>query len=706
VPEEIETASYLPADPFFGAAYVDVDEGRDQPYPHRHVHGGFEGTDTRFTFYFVPAEEYQGRLFHPLEGGHAGHEEVFGSPMMAAIGNRLEWAARLGGYMVESNCGHIGDEVDPKAGDDPTVYGHRASIESARFSKHVAAQVYGSAPHHAYVYGGSGGARRSPLCLEYGAHVYDGAMPYMGGGNVEPHGTTSRVQSDSPISFGAMFNVQRVLGSDIALVVDAMAPGGSGDPFVGLTVHQAEELAYLYQQGFPRGDEHMIANPLGQMWLWTSIADMLLEDDAEYFERFWTARGYVGHDQPELVGEDLIDVRATVTRVITARDLLEDPVLAGAEYDPIRRTSVFIAQLSNQLDLPLAVELDGLGSGYRMGTGVRVLTGAAAGRSLYCSSHGGEVLACDGRGDANILRFAGVAVGDEVQVDNRAFLAFCYYYRHHQSDSAMWDFLRVDGRARYPQHGVPVQSPLMGVPYSGQYEGKLLWIHHTHDASLWPPQGVIYADAVLDVQGAQAAAEKFCIRWSENAEHGPPGTIPSAPNRANSTWLIDTMPIVEQSLWDLVDWCENGIKPAATRYEFAGGRVTLPRDAAQRGGIQPVVAVTADGGARAEVRIGQPVTLEVRAEVPPGAGAIVDVAWDFEGQATFPFHHDGPFSGGGGGGGDASGSASAVRLSTTHTYDEPGTYFVTALVHSHRDGDAAATTRRIPNLASARVVVS
>ena len=35
-------------------------------------------------------------------------------------------------------------------------------------------------------------------------------------------------------------------------------------------------------------------------------------------------------------------------------------------------------------------------------------------------------------------------------------------------------------------------SPLMGVCYSGQYEGKLMWIHHTHDSSVWPGWGDLY----------------------------------------------------------------------------------------------------------------------------------------------------------------------------------------------------------------------
>jgi len=96
----------------------------------------------------------------------------------------------------------------------PRSTANRASIETARFSKHVAAQVYGKAPLYSYVWGGSGGGRRSPLCFEYGADVYAGALPFMGGGNVEAHGTKSRVRSEAPICFGSMFNVQRLLSRD------------------------------------------------------------------------------------------------------------------------------------------------------------------------------------------------------------------------------------------------------------------------------------------------------------------------------------------------------------------------------------------------------------------------------------------------------------------------------------------------------------
>src|SRR3546814_14188338 len=98
--------------------------------------------------------------------------------------------------------------------------------------------------------------------------------------------------------FRSMFNVQRLLeGEKLDRVIDAMQPGGSGQPFEGLTSHEREELAALYRLGYPRGDEFMIAKPMGQIWLWSSIAEMLIEEDGDYFRNFWNKPGYVGFDE-------------------------------------------------------------------------------------------------------------------------------------------------------------------------------------------------------------------------------------------------------------------------------------------------------------------------------------------------------------------------------------------------------------------------
>lgn len=634
--QTIEVDSYVVTDTYFGAPYIDRDELREMPRPHRNVHGGFVGTDTRFTFYFPPAELYSGRMFHPLEGAHAGHEETFGGPMGEMLGG-LALISRLGGYMIESNSGHIADDIDVKGGDDPTLYGHRASIETARFSKHVAAQVYGTAPHHSYVWGGSGGGRRSPLCLEYGSGVYDGALPFMGGGEIKAHGTTERIKGAQVMSFASMFNVQRILKDKMAEVIDAMAPGGSGDPYATLDTHQREELANLYRQGYPVGDEPMIAEPMGQMWLWTSISDLLQEEGPEYFESFWTKPGYVGHDQPDNVLGDLIDVTLPVKRVIRARDIVENPADFAASGTPsVLRNIVFMGSLTQTLDVPVAIEVPGIPGGYRLGTGIRLMSGAAEGRQLYAMYAGGDIFGCDGRREANVERFRGVEPGDLVHIDNRAFLAFCYFYRHHVMDDPQFDFLRPAGRYTYPQHPVPLQSPLMGVAYSGQYDGKLLWVHHTHDSSLWPPQGLVYEQAVLQAQGQQGLDNNFRLRWTENAEHITPLVLAAAPGRVATTFLIDYMPIIEQSLFDLVAWVEDGVVPPGTAYEMFDGQVILPRDAASRAGIQPVVAVTANGATRADIAVGDVVTLNVQAEMPPGAGKFTALEWDFDGSGAYP----------------------------------------------------------------------
>src|SRR5690606_17555855 len=90
----IKVESYVVTDDFFGKPYIDVDEWREQPALHRHIHGGFTGTDTRFTFYIPPSELYQGRMYQPLEGGNAGHEDVNAGALGAELG-RVDMLFRL-----------------------------------------------------------------------------------------------------------------------------------------------------------------------------------------------------------------------------------------------------------------------------------------------------------------------------------------------------------------------------------------------------------------------------------------------------------------------------------------------------------------------------------------------------------------------------------------------------------------------------------
>ena len=167
-------------DPMFVDPFVDVDEWRDEPVRHRYVHGGFHGTDCRFSLYFPDAARYQGRFFHPLSpvpGSEHGATE-------GAFTGYIEFAVASGGYLVESNLGRFRRAL---RGEDSTVAGYRASIAVATYSRVVAAEMYGEHRPYGYVFGGSGGAYRAIACIENGDDVWDGAVPYI-------HGTFQSMQ--------------------------------------------------------------------------------------------------------------------------------------------------------------------------------------------------------------------------------------------------------------------------------------------------------------------------------------------------------------------------------------------------------------------------------------------------------------------------------------------------------------------------------
>src|SRR5690349_16247917 len=95
-------ASVGSKDTSFGTPFIDVDEWRDDPVRHRYTHGGFEGTDARFSLYFPPAEQYEGRFFHavlPMSG--IEHAAALG--VLYGVAGSIEFAVDSGAYLVESN---------------------------------------------------------------------------------------------------------------------------------------------------------------------------------------------------------------------------------------------------------------------------------------------------------------------------------------------------------------------------------------------------------------------------------------------------------------------------------------------------------------------------------------------------------------------------------------------------------------------------
>jgi len=206
------------------------------------------------------------------------------------------------------------------------------------------------------------------------------------------------------------------------------------------------------------------------------------------------------------------------------------------------------------------------------------------------------------------------------------------------------------------------------------------------DIDSFPWQADWYRGAVSRTLG-DGFEDRFAIWFVDNAHHENPMTP------LQRTHAVSYGPALKQALRDLAAWVERGERPADTRYSVVDAQVLVPADAADRGGVQPVVTLTANGGDRAEVAAGEPVRLEGVIAPPPGSGKVIAAEWDLEGTGDFPVAAD------------IGQPQEQLSVSATHAYARPGTYFAVLRGTVHRDGDTDAAHCRIQNLARVRVVV-
>jgi hypothetical protein len=668
----------------FSRPYIDLDEERTEPRPHRFVSGGFEGTTARFALYFPPPDVYQDRFLQQCGANldSAAGPAMFVSGPLAALFGALDQPFEAGCYLI-SSVAFLGYDSEP--GDN--TYAHRATAASALQSRQIAAQVYGSEPAHGYIFGGSGGGRRTIDCMENHSDIWDGAVPFMTGGQWL-HGNNSIFSS----YYSSMSSVRRLLGPRLEDLIDRMDVGGSGDPFAGLNGQERAEVATMYRLGFPRGAESLMRSGGASNILWTWVVRDLAAFDPDFFTYFWSEPGYEGYDNPASFANDLVDDKAIVAQVLTPQDLMTfaggDEVADVSAGMIVRASAIF-----SDGNVAVGLVLDREYTQDLAGARVRITSGDAAGRTLYLLGGMGNIVFASTVGSAEAVEgFNGVTAGDEVSVDNRERLAYCYYYRHHVANL----ILTVDGIPIYDQRPTMPWPDAWGGEYLARPNNKMILIQHAQDVSVWPPDMFEYGERV-DAYLGDRRDDQFRLWWLDRCEHGggqlaDPGPVPTHQSR-----YIEYQPVIEQAIHDVIAWVEQGIAPAGdTGAELSADRaLVLAPTAADRKGIQPVVVVTANGTARAHVNVGESVTLQLSAEVPPGAGTIVDARWDFDGSGSFPLRQEG-----------IDGSKLKVESQTTHTYGEPGTYFVACQVYSRRDGDTSATRRRIPNIGRARVVVS
>lgn len=630
-------------DPLFSDPFVEVNELRDSPVPHRYVHGGFKGTDARFSFYFPPAERYEGRFHHntyPL----ATSSDIGPFPIAfdVATGD-LGYSLDSGAYYVQTNNG----SAFSRSAADPSIAAYRVNAAAAKFSRVMAAELYGEHRAFGYLYGGSGGAYQTIGGAEHTEGVWDGFMPYVLGCNAAV-----------PSFWTARLHALRVLRrrNKFPAVMDALNPGGSGDIYAELNEEERAALREATLMGFPLHGWY--AHETQGSGYFADIQGAIPPLDPTYVDDFWTKPGYLGADPTASIHEARFQFETTVARVGDGR----------LELAAVPDRSVVDAHLAP-------------------------LSGAAAGRSLAIAHAEGRSIALANTSDPAAV--AAIQAGDRVRIDNSWPLALQTYHRHQvppgPEEYAWNQFRDAGGQPIYPQRemliGHVFAVSAIGSLLSGAIHGKMLLVQSLMDIDAVPWCADWYRSEVKRATG-RAFDDSFALWFIDHAQHDNPST-PIA--RAHAAPLGGAL---QQGLRDLAQWVEQGTKPSETSYRVADSQVEVPASAAERRGPQPVVELQANGAARAQVATGEPMTFTAVIETPEGAGQVVAVEWDFEGLGTYPVREtlDPP--------------QARARLSATHTYSRPGTYYPVLRASSHRDGDQHTPYALVQNIGRARVDVA
>ncbi|WP_328391965.1 PKD domain-containing protein [Nocardia sp. NBC_00416] len=662
------------ADPTFAAPYLDIDEWRDAPVPHRYAHGGFRGTDTRFSLYFPPAGDYRGRFFQhitPVPDSEHLAQRATGRE------DKIGFAFSCGAYFVETNGG--GDPATPGGPvADATITAYRANAAAAQYSRVVARRLYGDHRPYGYAYGGSGGGYRTIGGAESTEGVWDGFVPYVIGSPMA-----------IPNVFAVRMHAQRILRDSLDRIADAADAGSARAVDAGLTEEERATLAEVTRMGFPLrswfGHRTMGFHAFGTLY------PHIVTVDPAYFAGFWSSPGHLGAEPDASVHRDRVRHRGPTSGAITAEQAaaqgLPDQRAAGT---PRGGFDEAFKGPRGEKDSVVAVGLPGFPARIQ-GADLVVITGAAAGARATVTGFHGDAAVLDAPDRAGIL--ARLEPGDLVDIDNSAFLAAQTYHRHQVPDRTypVWDQFRdAAGDPQYPQRpfllGPLFTQAASGHLPTGRFTGKMIVVSCLLDREAFPWQADWYRERVREHLGDRTD-DHFRLWFVDHALHG------DDEYQEHPTRTVTYLGVLHQALRELSAWVETGRTPAATtRYSVEDGQVRVPARAADRLGVQPVVTLTVDGADRVEIAAGQRVRLEAVAETPPGAGPIVALAWDFDGTGAFTDTTDPD-------------PAAAVTIGRDHVFTEPGTHFVTVRVSAQLDGDPATPFARTDNLARARVVV-
>lgn len=660
-------------DEYFNAPFIDIDEWRETPVRHRYVHGGFANAETFFSMYLPPVDAYEGRFFQhitPVPDSENLAQFTTGER------DKIGFAIASGAYFLETNGG--GQSGTPGSSVDPTIAAYRANAAAAQYSRVVAGEMYGDHRAYGYAYGGSGGGFRTIGGAENTTGVWDGVVPYVIGSPMS-----------IPNNFTVRLHALRLLWNRFDQIIDAVEPGGSGHMYAGLDADESAALLEVTRMGFP--PRSWFAYRTMGMHAFPLLYGGMRMADPTYFDDFWSVPGYLGHALPDSLKRDIVQRTCEIVATLDEWEAHDLGLEFGRQPGQSRGGVDTAWQGAGEPTVvPVAVRLSHVPDVVVGGAELIITSGAAVGARISLLSVAADV-AVFGPADQTLL--ARLRIGDTAELNNRGYLAAQTYHRHQvpSADFAVWDqFRNDDGTPSFPQRPL-ILGPLFaaaaaGTVQTGNFDGKMIVVEALLDREAVPWQADWYRSQVVDHLGS-ATDDHFRLWYVDHALHGD-DEIQESP-----THTVSYLGVLHQALRDLSAWVEHGIvPPASTSYEVVDGQVIVPTDAAERLGVQPVVAVTANGGSLAEVEMGEAVTFRAVAEVPPGCGEVVSMEWDFDGSETFAAS-------------ETLVPAGQLVIERHYSFDAPGVYFPTVRVSSQRNGDATTPYARLQNLARVRVVV-
>ena len=558
------------------------------------------------------------------------------------------------------------------------VASHRHEAAATKVAKAYANKLYGNnAKIYSYFWGCSGGGVVSQAAAENVTGVWDGVQPQCTGTSVD-----SQYHS---FLWQAHYTMAIPKAKRDAIAAAAM-PGSGKDIYAGLNDEEKSVLNEIIGAGYPQA---VIGDHFTQLTPLVDPVDIRLFDPT-YEDDFWSKPGYAGSNPPNYLKAAKVDGWATVTGI--ERDAAGNPVAVqfdpatvpalgttGANYleywiysadgktrlvDPNR---AFGPPTENKRRFSLIGNLD-------PASGKLTLTGTLP------QIMGPAVPITNSK-----LLLDGVKIGSKVRINNRFILAMYYYPRHTLVPGIRShdQYRNADGSAKYPQRASVEHlyhsnyRTMGGRVETGDVKTKTMIIEGMGDNLSWPIFNASYAERIARTMGPKAdGTMRFYLH-----DHG------------NHSTGGGQLGVFRQSLQDLMAWAEKGVAPpSSTHYKIVNGQVIPAKEAADRGGLQPVVNFTANGADRVVVAANQPVNLVAKLEMPPRTGQIVRYNWTVAGTADAPVVMAKP--------------QPLVNLTRAVTFDKPGTYVVRLSVEGQRDGLAApANQTLLQNYKEVRVVV-